>query len=584
MKSLYMKLVLIMVALIVSLMTVVGAFLTTSVERHYLQDFHQQMSEVFGNETLYRDLTSELPDEEDGAAQIWQILSSYSAALGLDSRSRSCYVLDGYAAQTLAGSNNEPVRLTNNLATALSGLPGDEGSVTADFMDAAIPIERGGSKYIIYVYDNRQLVEDLNTALFNIILNALFVGLIISVALALLLAKTLITPIEKLTEGAKRVASGDLSRRLDVSSTDELGVLTDNFNNMANQLQETIHQVENERNKLDTLFLHMTDGVLAFNKKGLLIHSNPAAAELLGVALDENTRYAPLFGKIIRLPDLFLMGTSDFAAGERVVNGRHVEVFVAPFAGVGQGGAIAVLHDVTQSRKNEELRREFVANVSHELRTPLTNIRSYAETISESPEMPVDMQQNFLGVILKETDRMTHIVQDLLTLSRYDSGKVTLQLAPFSLTDAVSSLVEAVRLEAEKRQHSLSLHIAEPLTITGDRERMMQVIMNILSNAIKYTPNSGRIEVTVARLDTRRVQVLVSDNGIGIPEADRSRIFERFYRVDKARSRESGGTGLGLAIAKEIVELHGGTIELQERSDPGLTVSLTLLIGGPAHG
>ena len=584
MKSLYMKLVLIMVALIVSLMTVVGAFLTTSVERHYLQDFHQQMSEVFGNETLYRDLTSELPDEEDGAAQIWQILSSYSAALGLDSRSRSCYVLDGYAAQTLAGSNNEPVRLTNNLATALSGLPGDEGSVTADYMDAAIPIERGGSKYIIYVYDNRQLVEDLNTALFNIILNALFVGLIISVALALLLAKTLITPIEKLTEGAKRVASGDLSRRLDVSSTDELGVLTDNFNNMANQLQETIHQVENERNKLDTLFLHMTDGVLAFNKKGLLIHSNPAAAELLGVALDENTRYAPLFGKIIRLPDLFLMGTSDFAAGERVVNGRHVEVFVAPFAGVGQGGAIAVLHDVTQSRKNEELRREFVANVSHELRTPLTNIRSYAETISESPEMPVDMQQNFLGVILKETDRMTHIVQDLLTLSRYDSGKVTLQLAPFSLTDAVSSLVEAVRLEAEKRQHSLSLHIAEPLTITGDRERMMQVIMNILSNAIKYTPDSGRIEVTVARLDTKRVQVLVSDNGIGIPEADRSRIFERFYRVDKARSRESGGTGLGLAIAKEIVELHGGTIELQERSDPGLTVSLTLLIGGPAHG
>jgi Signal transduction histidine kinase len=584
MKSLYMKLVLIMVALILSLMAVVGAFLTTSVERHYLQDFYQQMSDVFSNETLYRDLTSNLPDEEDGAAQIWQILSSYSAALGLDSRSRTCYVLDGHAAQTLAGSNNEAVRLTNNLATALSGAPGDEGSVTADYMDVAIPIERGGSRYIIYVYDNRQLVEDLNASLFDIILNALFVGLIISVALALLLAKTLITPIEKLTEGAKRVASGDLSRRLEVSSTDELGVLTDNFNNMANQLQETIHQVENERNKLDTLFLHMTDGVLAFNKKGLLIHSNPAAAELLGVPLDESTRYAPLFGKIVRLPDLFLMGTSDFAAGERIIDGRHLEVFIAPFAGVGQGGAIAVLHDVTQSRKNEELRREFVANVSHELRTPLTNIRSYAETISESPDMPEEMQQNFLGVILKETDRMTHIVQDLLTLSRYDSGKVTLRLAPFSLTETVTGLVEAVRLEAEKRRHILTLCAAEPLTITGDRERMMQVIMNILSNAIKYTPNDGRIDVTVARLDTKRVQILVSDNGIGIPAADRSRIFERFYRVDKARSRESGGTGLGLAIAKEIVELHGGSIELLEHDDPGLTVSILLLIGGPAHG
>jgi len=576
--------VLIMVALIVSLMAVVGAFLTTSVEQYYLQDFYEQMAEVFSNETLYRDLTSDLPDEEDSAAQIWQILSSYSAALGLDNRSRTCYVLDGYAAQTLAGSNKEPVRLTSNLATALSGEPGDEGSVTADYMDVAIPIERGGSKYIIYVYDNRQLVEDLNASLFDIILNALFVGLIISVALALLLAKTMITPIEKLTEGAKRVASGDLSRRLEVASTDEIGVLTDNFNNMANQLQETIHQVENERNKLDTLFLHMTDGVLAFDKKGLLIHSNPAAAELLGVELDESTRYASLFGKIVRLPDLFLMGTSDFAAGERVVEGRHLEVFIAPFAGVGQGGAIAVLHDVTQSRKNEQLRREFVANVSHELRTPLTNIRSYAETISESPNMPEEMQQNFLGVILKETDRMTHIVQDLLTLSRYDSGKVTLQLAPFSLTEAVTSLVEAVRLEAEKRQHNLVLHAAESLTVTGDRERMMQVVMNILSNAIKYTPDNGRIEVTVNQLDTKRVQILVSDNGLGIPTADRSRIFERFYRVDKARSRESGGTGLGLAIAKEIVELHGGSIELLEQLDPGLTVSIVLRIGGPVHG
>lgn len=584
MKSLYMKLVLIMVVLIASLMTVVGAFLTTSVEKYYLQDFYQQMSEVFAREDLMRDLTADTAGD-DGAQKIWQILNSFAADLGLDSRSRNCYVLDGTTGQVLAGSNTDVLlSATPNLTTALTGQVGDEGMLSSNYMDVAIPVTRGDSDYIIYVLDNRQIVENLNSELFGIILNALAIGLVISVALALLLAKTMIAPIEKVTEGTKRAAGGDLSKRLEVPSQDEIGVLTENFNTMANRLQETIHQVENERNKLDTLFLHMTDGVLAFDKKGVLIHANPAAGEMLGIELGEDTRYAPLFGDISRLADLLLMQKNDFAAGERMVDDRHIEVLIAPFAGEGQGGAIAVLHDVTAARKTEELRREFVANVSHELRTPLTNVRSYAETISENPDMPAEMQANFLGVILNETDRMTHIVQDLLTLSRHDSGKVALQLEPFDLSEAVNHLVEAVRLEAKRHGHTLTLEMPEKLIITGDRERVMQVILNVLSNALKYTPDGGQVKVTAKAASKTMVQIVVDDNGIGIPESDRSRIFDRFYRVDKARSRESGGTGLGLSIAKEIVALHEGTMELLDKQTPGLAVAINLPIEGPRHG
>ncbi|MEG1241011.1 MAG: ATP-binding protein, partial [Oscillospiraceae bacterium] len=227
---------------------------------------------------------------------------------------------------------------------------------------------------------------------------------------------------------------------------------------------------------------------------------------------------------------------------------------------------------------------EFVANVSHELRTPLTNIRSYTETLAESnDDLTPEQRQNFLGVILSESDRMTHIVQDLLTLSRFDSGRNELTLAPFSFADAVQDIHSAVLLEAQKHNHTLTLDLAKRIPqVMGDRERIMQVMMNIVSNSIKYTPDGGHIDITAGRAGDI-VFFQVTDDGIGIPDADRSRIFERFYRVDKARSRESGGTGLGLSIAREIVLRHQGTLALVDREGPGLTLRMELLIGGPHH-
>ena len=230
------------------------------------------------------------------------------------------------------------------------------------------------------------------------------------------------------------------------------------------------------------------------------------------------------------------------------------------------------------------MRREFVANVSHELRTPLTNIRSYAETLADSAgDLPAATEKKFLGVILNESDRMTHIVQDLLTLSRLDSGRDDLKLTRFPFGQAVQDLYNAVYMEAQRHNHTLTLALPEDVPqIVADRERILQVMMNVVSNAIKYTPDGGKIAISAGYTD-KQVWMLVDDNGIGIPESDRARIFERFYRVDKARSRQSGGTGLGLSIAKELVERHKGRLELVDKEGPGLAVRLTLWIEGPDH-
>ena len=226
-----------------------------------------------------------------------------------------------------------------------------------------------------------------------------------------------------------------------------------------------------------------------------------------------------------------------------------------------------------------------MANVSHELRTPLTNVRSYAETLRDSGgDIPQDMANSFLDIIITETDRMTHIVQDLLTLSRLDAGNAELVLSRFPFGEAIESVTRANALNAKQRGHELVYDPPETLPlIVGDRSRLEQVMMNIIGNAIKYTPDGGHIRITAGATDDS-VWMEVCDDGIGIPEKDRDRIFDRFYRVDKARSRESGGTGLGLSIAREIVQRHHGSISLAPHQGPGTTVRLVLPISQEQNG
>jgi len=583
-RSLHMKLTMILLLLITSLMAVIAAFLTTSVSSFYIDTFYQQISDVFGEENgdFYGSLCREAA-QPDGAGRIQTMLEANAGLLGIDYRNRNYYVLaaDG---SFLAGSDTPengilPRGATANLLTAQNGRVGDGSSITDNYMDVAIPVTDGNGKVlnIVYILDNRSTVSQLNEQLFMIIMQALLVGLLISLLLSFLLSKAMVGPIEKLTAGAERVAAGDFGSELPVESTDEIGILTGTFNEMSEVLQQTLAAVENERNKLDTLFLHMTDGVVAFDHDGRLIHSNPAATEMLGHALAEGCGYEELFGHLQPFGQMLALQRPNYAECEMTVGERILELYLAPFSDRESGGVLTVVHDVTEQHRNEERRKEFVANVSHELRTPLTNVRSYAETLRDAEgDIPTDMANSFLDIIITETDRMTHIVQDLLTLSRLDTGNTELLLSRFPFRDAIDSVFRANAMEAKRHDQELTCRVEDELPlITGDRSRLEQVMTNVIGNAIKYTPDGGHIAIRAGTVGDR-VWMEVSDDGIGIPEKDRPRIFDRFYRVDKARSRESGGTGLGLSIAKEIVERHHGTIGLAPHEGQGTTIRLEL--------
>jgi len=593
-RSLHMKLMLILLLLITSLMAVVGAFLTTSVSSFYIETFYQQMDTVFGETNA--DFVYTLREEAgqpDGVSTIEDMLKANTGELGIDYNTRNYFILDGETGEYITGSADEtqlPRNPSANLLTARNAVvqqdastAGDHSDITADYMDVAIPIFNGDNAYIIYILDNKDTVSGLNSQLFMIIMQALIIGLLISVLLSFLLSKTMVGPIEKLTAGAEKVASGDFDSELPVESTDEIGILTGTFNEMAGVLHRTLDAMENERNKLDTLFLHMTDGVVAFDHQGCLIHCNPAANTMLQRSVDESCSYDELFGTVYPFSQMLSLQRPNYAEGEMVVGERTLELYLAPFSDQVSGGVLIVLHDVTEQHRNEERRKEFVANVSHELRTPLTNVRSYAETLLDSEgDLPQETADSFLGIIINETDRMTHIVQDLLTLSRLDAGNAELVLSRFPFGSAIESVFQANALEAKRHSHELTCSPLDGLPlIVGDRSRLEQVMMNVLGNAIKYTPDGGHIRISAGAAENS-VWMEVADDGIGIPEEDRDRIFDRFYRVDKARSRESGGTGLGLSIAREIVQRHNGAIRLVHHEGPGTTVRLTLPISGPS--
>ena len=466
-RGLHIKLVLIMLLLIISLMTVVGAFLIRGVLSFYTNEFYNQMISFFSIPEFVADLRS-AADDPDGPAKLDEILSANKGALGINSGSRNYYILDSEFGNPLLSSDpqeNLVLEKSPNILAALTGEEGWSSSYTQNYMDVALPISGQVGTYIVYVRDNKQTVADLNMELFQIIVEALIIGLVISLLLSFLLSKTMITPIQSLTRAAERVSHGDFTKKIEVQTHDEIGVLTQTFNNMAKQLKDTLNDIENERNKLMTVFLHMTDGVIAFSRDGSIMHHNPAAERMLGLSLDDKSvNFNTLFGGFTSMDELLLLKSPEYAEYERNINSMDLEISMAPFSGYGeQGGILAVIHDVTQQKKSDELRREFVANVSHELRTPITNIRSYAETLVDSEDMPADMEKNFLRVIVNESDRMTKIVQDLLTLSRFDSGKADLNFESFSFSLSVKNIYEAMLLEAKKSGLEMSLEVENNL-------------------------------------------------------------------------------------------------------------------------
>ena len=371
-------------------------------------------------------------------------------------------------------------------------------------------------------------------------------------------------------------------------------MLAENFNYMKERLRSTLDEVNGERQKLDTVLSGMRDAVVAFMADGTVLHSNRSAEELFGDELRENRLHLddclekldlPLAngadGMTLTIPDSAEITRDGYIFHDRITEGRVYDVGYARLrysTDEGQAtGSVFIIHDVTGRYELDKSRREFVANVSHELNTPLTAIKGATETVRADPDMDPAMRDYFLDMVLSESDRMHRIVSDLLTLSRLDNNRTKWNIETFDMRLFVRHICEIMRPDLEAHRHRITFGAEKNLPpITADRQRIEQVVINILSNSIKYTPDGGRIDIVLTHRAKKTVALFIRDNGIGIPEEDLEHLFERFYRVEKSRTQDAGGTGLGLAIAKELVEAHGGTIQIDSKLGEGTTVKIEL--------
>lgn len=345
------------------------------------------------------------------------------------------------------------------------------------------------------------------------------------------------------------------------------------------ELKDKLNEVSSRKNQIETILLHMTDGIIAFNMKGEIILINPAAKKFLSISPEDNT-FEDIFGKFkldINMEKVIYLETWTSTEQRIQVDDAYVKVLFAPFKNEDDlpDGVIAVIQDITEHVKLDNMQKELVADVSHELKTPITSIMGYADTLLEGG-YDEETQEKFLNVIASESRRMARLVTDLLTLSRYDSNKKKTQKESFDLGELVKRCQEKLAIEIKKKGHKVNCFVtADVPLVYADKDDIERVVLNILTNSIKYTPDNGEIKIYVGFV-YNDAYIKVFDNGIGIPEDDLSRIFERFYRVDKARTREMGGTGLGLSIAKEILDKNGGSIDIKSKVEEGTEVVIRI--------
>ena len=415
-------------------------------------------------------------------------------------------------------------------------------------------------------------------------------GLVLAGVLSIILGTSLLRPLRRVREAAAAMARGDLSRRVRPARRDELGALGSDLDALADQLQHRVADLEREREEMETLIDSMAEGVLAVDGEGRATRANPAARAIFGLGDREVRGLKP--EEVARRAG-FVQLVRRAAAGESLpptelrYDEKHLLVTAEPLP---RGGAVLVLLDITELRRLEGVRRDFVANVSHELKTPLTVIRGHSETLLDD-ELPADLRHRFAETVRKNADRLHGIVDDLLDLSRIESGGWTPQWDDVDLAELAQRAWEPFREEASRRGvefrartdgHGDDAGGGHGARARGDASALGQVFSNLFSNALRYTPDGGRIEVVVRPAPARGEWVVeVRDTGSGIPRQHLDRIFERFYRVDPARSRAAGGTGLGLSIVRHLVERHGGTVEADSRLGSGTVIRFTVPRAGP---
>ncbi len=435
--------------------------------------------------------------------------------------------------------------------------------------------------------------EHLRTGL----LASLGAAFLLAAVLSLSIAWRLTRPLADMAVLARQVATGGLDHRIRMTSTDEVGQLATVLNQITDQLQAKIHEVSEDRAQLLAMLTAMAEGVMVLDADGRILQINPALERMFDLhAQPSRGRH---YTELIRHPHLSTLIDEVLARRSSrddeihlPASGRtlRVEASVAGGHHPHEACAVLVFHDITDVRRLETIRKDFVANVSHELRTPLTSIRGYVEALQDGGKDDPQTCAQFLTIISTQSERLNLILDDLLYLSRIESGQVVFKREPVVLASIIERSVSIVRPLADKKHHRLETSLAAEIPpVLGDEDRLVQVVTNLLDNAVKYTPDGGTITVEARpRTDVGEpgaaVEISVTDTGIGIPELDRPRVFERFYRVDKARSRELGGTGLGLAIVKHIVEQHGGLVWVEGRMPRGSRFVVRLPVAGAIGG
>lgn len=574
--SIQKKIVLIYLCTIIIIMLVSGTYIVYGTEERDYTNIQQTIENIAeniensGNTDLDEATTNNIENYETYILSPEGIIeSSSNRRANIGSKQDAAVVI---AARNTKKAATSPIKHFSSLRNSRDG-----------YLDHARPVlnkTSGEIEYIIYV---RAKTSDVYDNMMSVI-KTIGIGLILAMGITgicgIAFSNMITAPIKALTNNSKKLAAGNTIRRIPVEAEDEIGELTRSFNYMASQLSATMEVITSEKNKLEKIFEHMADGVMAFNRQGILIHVNSVCYEMLG-----NEKMGPNFEVIFEnlgLPVEFeklLVGESYENPDEYVViDDKYLKIqFDMYLNAKGEpDGIVVVIQDVTKQQKLDQMRKEFVANVSHELRTPLTTVKIYTETLIDGAIDDRENAMHFLGVMEKEADRMTALVQDLLELSRIDNKQIQLKFVLLDLKDIIEEVLEAQHVHIRKKGHTLSVSYDEndAYFTKGDTFRIRQILHNILSNAIKYTEEEGKISVSM-RKQQGKIEISIKDTGMGIPQEDIERIFERFYRVDKARSRKLGGTGLGLSIAKELMLLHGGDIQIESEVGEGTTVLLT---------
>lgn len=589
-KSIHVKIVLIYILLIMIAMQIIGLYFVRELEESFRTNFQESVTERVGlmefsvREELIRERT-----EEDATKE--QSLRSILAGLNSTDINEIRVIDDRYQILGTSDSDNQAIvgqRSVDDLVRRAISSENAESMISLDEQTReriwilATPITSQGNVIgALYVESDIERVFSQVDEINQILAGGTAVSLAITVILGIFIAQTITHPISDMRKQAQAMARGNFSRKVKVYGDDEIGQLAIAFNHLTNRLQEAQSTTDAERRKLASVLANMTDGVIATDRKGRVILINDPALELLNVNRDS----------VLNRPITSVLTIDEDATFEDLIHQQEPMsldystqdmpyILRANFSVIQKetgfvNGLIAVLHDVTEQEKIDMERREFVANVSHELRTPLTTMSSYLEALAEGAWKDETIAPNFLQVTQTETARMIRLVNDLLQLSKMDSRDYDLTIEVVNFNQFFHRIIDRFKMSKSQNVSFSRMLPEKEYFVAIDPDKLTQVIDNIISNALKYSPDGGTVRFGFTVKD-EMMQVMISDDGMGIPKENVDKIFERFYRVDRARARSMGGTGLGLAIAREMIEAHGGRIWAESEEGYGTTIFFTL--------